>query len=369
MPQISMPSALGVAVILALWTQTASAQIKIGVSIPLTGPLAVFGQAVSSGARLAVDTINAQGGLNGTHLELIQKDVDCRPGLGANSAGELIDRDHVSALMGYPCTGASLEASRVAAEKDILLLTLSASAPVSGDRRTVLRLIGPDVSMAQTTADYVANNFQNKRIGTWLANPSPQFNAALNSDLLAHGIKTVQTQDGPGQEPPGWVNDVDVLLASPATPSIAVTALAKNFPKTTVVVSAPIISPNLAENLRRPNLAVISNPAPDFFPGATEVARRAGYPQPLSSTYAIYAYAAVQVFAATARKTNWNFSGTALVTAAKAQPIPTAIGQLQYDDRGEIKNWKFAIYVESSDPNVCKSPECKNYQQCLPCPN
>jgi branched-chain amino acid transport system substrate-binding protein len=371
MPQITISPAWGTAIMLAFWAQTASAQIKIGLSIPLTGPLAVFGQAAYSGARLAVGTINAQDGINGTHLELITEDVDCRPDLGANSARKLVQLDHVSALMGYTCASVSVAASRVAAESDVVLLTLSTSAPITPDTRTTLRMIGRDDNLARTSADYVAANFRNKQIGLWSGNQPSTFDSALTNELQSQSIKLKQSESaiGPGNEPPTWISGVDVLLISPTIPSSIDLQLPQRFPSTTFVAPRPILTPDLADTSRPRNLAVISNPAPNYFPGAVEVARRAGYQQPLSSTYAIYAYTAVQVFVAAARKTNLNFSGTALVTAAKSQPIPTAIGQLQYDDRGEIKNWKFAIYVESSDPDVCKSPQCRNYQQCLPCPN
>jgi len=112
---------------------------------------------------------------------------------------------------------------------------------------------------------------------------------------------------------------------------------------------------------------VISNPAPSYFAGAAAVTRRAGFENPLTSGYAIYAYAAVQVFAQLARETRSNFSGAALVAAARRQPVATAIGQLPFDERGEIKNWHFAAYARSADPDVCKSPKCKDYKQCEPC--
>ena len=50
--------------------------IKIGVSGPLTGGAAQYGNAVVNAAKLAVEEINAAGGVNGTKLELVTADDD-----------------------------------------------------------------------------------------------------------------------------------------------------------------------------------------------------------------------------------------------------------------------------------------------------
>ncbi len=49
-------------------------QIKIGFPIPLSGPTATYGVPILKGAELAVEEINAQGGLLGRKLELLSRD-------------------------------------------------------------------------------------------------------------------------------------------------------------------------------------------------------------------------------------------------------------------------------------------------------
>ena len=55
-------------------------EIVIGVSGPLTGGAAQYGNAVVNAAQLAVDEINAAGGVNGTTLKLVSADDEADPG-------------------------------------------------------------------------------------------------------------------------------------------------------------------------------------------------------------------------------------------------------------------------------------------------
>lgn len=74
--------------------------IKIGVSQPLTGPVAAAGNYVANGARLAAEHINSQGGVLGRQLELVIEDNKSNPREAVNSAEKLILRDKVPVLMG-----------------------------------------------------------------------------------------------------------------------------------------------------------------------------------------------------------------------------------------------------------------------------
>src|SRR3954464_5779194 len=58
---------------------SASAQIKIGVIEPLTGPFAASGNYVTNGAEIAADEINAKGGVLGQKIELVIEDNKSNP--------------------------------------------------------------------------------------------------------------------------------------------------------------------------------------------------------------------------------------------------------------------------------------------------
>jgi branched-chain amino acid transport system substrate-binding protein len=74
--------------------------IKIGVSEPLTGPVAASGTYVTNGARIAADLINAKGGVLGKKIELVIEDNKSNPREALNAAEKLILKDKVTVMMG-----------------------------------------------------------------------------------------------------------------------------------------------------------------------------------------------------------------------------------------------------------------------------
>lgn len=91
-----------VLIALMLLTGTAAAQqpIRIGLAQPLTGPVAAAGIAVRDGAVIAVDEINAAGGIHGRPIELIIEDTANDPAQCTSVANKLINRDRVVAMIG-----------------------------------------------------------------------------------------------------------------------------------------------------------------------------------------------------------------------------------------------------------------------------
>lgn|GEM_PF-286896 len=75
--------------------------IKIGVVVPLSGDYGIYGKAAKQAAQLAVEQINAAGGvLEGQQLELVVRDNRTDPELAVNQARDLINTDGVLALLG-----------------------------------------------------------------------------------------------------------------------------------------------------------------------------------------------------------------------------------------------------------------------------
>ena len=100
---------------LALATVTAFATpglaqdtIKIGLIASLSGPSAKSGEAITRGMALAIDEINAAGGLLGKQVEMIRRDDEDNPGKGLTAARELVQREGVAVLFGGLQTPVSL---------------------------------------------------------------------------------------------------------------------------------------------------------------------------------------------------------------------------------------------------------------------
>lgn len=74
--------------------------IKIGFPIPLTGPFGAEASDQQAGAMLAVDEFNARGGVLGRRVELLVRDDQLKPGVGAQRTKELIENEKVHFVVG-----------------------------------------------------------------------------------------------------------------------------------------------------------------------------------------------------------------------------------------------------------------------------
>ena len=93
-----------------LWAQQT---LKIGAINPYSGPMALYGNEVTRGYELAVDQVNAAGGLLGRKVELVRGDAST-PQQGIAMVEQLVSRDKVDLFMGTYLSGISLTASDTA---------------------------------------------------------------------------------------------------------------------------------------------------------------------------------------------------------------------------------------------------------------
>ena len=97
--------------------------IPIGQFASLTGAQATFGQSTDHGVQLALEEINAAGGVLGQPLRVITKDNQSKPGETSTAVRELITRDKVVALIGEVASGRSLEAAPIAQRSGIPMIS------------------------------------------------------------------------------------------------------------------------------------------------------------------------------------------------------------------------------------------------------
>jgi branched-chain amino acid transport system substrate-binding protein len=120
-----------IALIMALlWGGPAWAQeIVIGHFGSMTGATATFGVSTDEGIRLAVDEINAAGGVLGQRIRLVTEDDQSRPEEAVTAVQKLINQDRVVALLGEVASSRSLAAAPVAQRARIPMLSPSSTNP------------------------------------------------------------------------------------------------------------------------------------------------------------------------------------------------------------------------------------------------
>lgn len=93
--------------------------IKIGVNGPFTGGSSSMGVSMRDGVRLATEEINKAGGVLGRKLQLVERDDEAKNERGVQIAQELINKEKVTAVVGYINTGVALASQRFFQEAKI----------------------------------------------------------------------------------------------------------------------------------------------------------------------------------------------------------------------------------------------------------
>ena len=107
---------------IALAGMSAQAEIRLGVLYPIAGTGAVYGVPAMFGHDLAVDEINAAGGVLGQQLATFKRDTKLKPAAAAAAAKELITKDGVNVLIGGLSSAVGLAISEVARQEKVVYI-------------------------------------------------------------------------------------------------------------------------------------------------------------------------------------------------------------------------------------------------------
>ena len=136
--------------------------IRIGFASAMSGPAAITGEGVKWGATLAVDEINAKGGVMGRKIEAYFADNKAQPGEAVSAVRKLADVDKVDVIIGQTHSGACLGAMPVVKEIGVPMVIEACSHPQiralsgKGGNEWTYRVALDDEIMAHTFARYMA---------------------------------------------------------------------------------------------------------------------------------------------------------------------------------------------------------------------
>jgi branched-chain amino acid transport system substrate-binding protein len=120
---------IGVSILFAASHQ-ASAQIKIGAVLSVTGPASFLGDPEKKTLEMYVDAINAKGGVNGQKLELVIYDDGGDANNARTFATRLVEEDKIAAMVGGTSTGATLAMIPVFEEAQIPFISLAGAVQI-----------------------------------------------------------------------------------------------------------------------------------------------------------------------------------------------------------------------------------------------
>ncbi|CAM5370346.1 ABC transporter substrate-binding protein [Eoetvoesiella caeni] len=123
---------LGVAMALSfsgLTSNATAADLKIGLLLSQTGPLATYGTSMKSAAEYAVKQVNDAGGINGNKVTLALEDDASKPTTFLNGLNRLVGQEKVLALVGPITSGFFLAGVPIVKEHNVLMISPTATAP------------------------------------------------------------------------------------------------------------------------------------------------------------------------------------------------------------------------------------------------
>jgi branched-chain amino acid transport system substrate-binding protein len=142
--------------------------IKVGEFASLTGKEATFGQSSHEGTLLAIEEINAAGGLLGRKVELITDDTQSKAGEPATVVNKLISRDGVVAVLGEVASSRSLEAAPICQQNKIPMISPSSTNPKvteSGD--FIFRVCFIDPFQGTVMANFATKTLKAKKVAVF----------------------------------------------------------------------------------------------------------------------------------------------------------------------------------------------------------
>ncbi|THJ33042.1 high-affinity branched-chain amino acid ABC transporter substrate-binding protein [Lampropedia aestuarii] len=332
--------------------------IKIGIPQPMTGPNKQYGDQIQAGALTAIDTINAAGGVNGRMLEAVLIDDGCEPKQSVPAANQVV-RSGAKFAVAHACSGTTIPAVPIYEDEQIVAITPGATNPAVTDTikpHFFFRTIGRDDQQGPFAAKYIANTIKPKSVAvlhdkqTYGAGVATQ----VRDSLLKEGVnvslfESINVGDSDysaiitklkSQAPDliyfgGYHPELGLLLRQAREQGLKVQFMAPEGTanQDLVAIAGPAIEGLLvtlpADFTKRPENANIVK--------AFQDAKR----DP-DGAFQMPAYTAVELIAAAIKAVGDD--PVKVADHLHATTFDTAIGKVEFDAKGDLKDFEFAVY-------------------------
>ena len=337
-------------------------EITIAAAGPMTGDLAVFGEQLRRGAEAAVDDINAKGGVLGKKLRLVLGDDQCEPRKAVGVASSLLDQGVVF-VDGHFCSGSSIPASVVYADAGVLQITPSSTNPALTDDAaakgitTVMRVANRDDQQGVFAGDWIAKNRAKKNVavlddgsayGRGLADMAAEWMEKGGLKPLVRTTYRQRDQDYIQLIDTLIVGKIDVIYVGGYHDDEArILRQARDKGLKAEWISGDALNTSEFSRLAgsaSDGVRFSDAPSATALPSAREAVaalRKGGY-EP--EGYTLSAYAAVQAFTAAATATG-STDGKTLATWLRKSTVPTVLGDLSWDAKGDVTQQRFTWYI------------------------
>lgn len=354
--------------------QPTRGDVTVFVAVPLSGFQANGGQTVLGGVRLAAAEINRQGGLLGYKVNVVGLDDESDSDVALSGAQKVKDAmasgQKVIGVVGHLNSGQTLAAMEVYKDLSLVVITPTSSETSITQKgyRNFFRVNANDTEQAAVDAGFLVNNLKAKKVAI-VHNDTPygtglrdEMKKALSS-LSAEVVLTLQVKEGQ----PRYLDEVAKIKA--ANPDAIFYAGYE--------IEAPYLRADLVENsVTTPMLAsdgAFLAATIDEANGTAEgmyVSAFAPSPQVAGEpwiqayqavearnpdTYSINGYSAMAVLAEGVKKAN-SLDADKVAAALRQIDFRGAMGDLQFDANGDVKNAKVFIFQVKDSQFVQVAP-------------
>jgi branched-chain amino acid transport system substrate-binding protein len=345
--------------------------INVGITGPFSGPYADPGSAIRNAGQLAIDDINATGGINGRKLQALPEDDACDAQTGVQAAQKLLNQSIVAIVGGY-CSGASIpESDTLHRNGDLPFITAASSNPKFTEQGydNVFRMVSRDDQEAPADVSFMHDFLKANKIAIMHDNTTYAKGVADSAKQAAQaGGMTVTYFDAitPGQK------DYTAALEKVATTSPDVLFYTGYYPefgllaKEYVALKPPYkldgdsatVDPSVikvaGKALLDPGITFTTLPTTEFIHNAQNDAFTKEYQKRYGTVpgdYSSYEYDGMMALAQALKNNGGKTDAKSLNTALHAVNIASGItGPIAFDSKGDRPTPTFLAVHATGDP-------------------
>ncbi|MDQ6436927.1 ABC transporter substrate-binding protein [Mesorhizobium sp. LHD-90] len=346
---------------LVLATPALAEDITFAVVGPMTGQLATIGDQFKQGAQAAADAINAAGGVGGRQIKIAIEDDQCDPKQAVSVANRVV-ANGIMFVDGHACSGSSIPASAVYAEAGVVMMSPASSNPVLTDDAaakgwsTIMRL-------------YTRDDAQGAFIGPWIAEKYKGKNVVVLHDKSAYGqgvadaVKATMNKGGLTEVLYEGINagekDYSALVTKLKDLKADVVYFGGYHPEAGLMLRQSaeqnlkfqLIMP---DSIASPEFWQVAGPAgegtmfvfpsdPQSKPEAKEAIEKIKAGGFVPEGFTLFSYAVIQAFAQGIERAGSDDPAKVAEALKNGEPINTVVGQVTFDEKGDLKNASYDI--------------------------
>jgi branched-chain amino acid transport system substrate-binding protein len=355
-------AALAVAVVMAACGDSGgekgSETIPIAVVGPVTGQYASFGAQMTNGGQMAVDDINAAGGVLGKKLDLDIGDDACDPKQAVAVANQMTGNG-VALVAGHYCSGSSIPASKVYAESNMVQISPASTNPAFTDDRAgpnIYRVCGRDDQQGGIAGKYLAKHFADKNIafvhdktayGKGLADETKKaLNEAGKQEAMYEAITAGEKDYSALVSKLKQANIDIVYFGGYHTEAGLIIRQMRDQGMNTILMGGDALITQEFWSITGPageGTLMTFSPDPRKNPAAAEVVKRFKDKGIEPEGYVLYTYAAVQAWKQAAEKAK-SVESAEVVKALNDTEFDTVIGKFKFNEKGDPNLPPYAVY-------------------------